>query len=142
MSSSIVKKSGGYGVNGGRYDFQIDYNPQTGSSEVMAVDFVKSVEDIVLTLHMMEEGEWKGYDETGFWEAFDRGGNKIGYGVLSPETGRSGSDSDIHMFEINVDGARIDRLQISATEYGDETGTSRLDNNSDFQILDIDYVLI
>lgn len=127
----------GLAVSGGRYDNQIDYDIETGKSEQLAIDFDGTVRDVEIVLGRMEANEWQGLAETGQWQAYDANGKKVASGLLDPTAGKNLGRS-VYGFAI-ASGKDIARLTISATAYGNGTGTDRATNNSDFNLQSVTY---
>jgi len=127
----------GLAVANGRYDNQIDYDAETGKSEQLAIDFDGTVRDVSIALGRLEAEEWKGLAETGSWQAYDTNGDKVASGKIDPLSGENVGRS-VYGFAI-APGKDITRLTISATAYGNGAGTSRTNNNSDFNLQSVTY---
>ena len=126
----------GISVVGGRYDDQIDFNPITGKSEVLDIDFKGKVRDVKIVLSRMEQDEWRGLSETGLWKAYNSSGELVGRGKLDASTGNWQSPST-YRFKV-ASGSNISRLSISATAYGNGVG-QRQSNNSDFRLQSLTF---
>ncbi|MBE9062325.1 tandem-95 repeat protein [cf. Phormidesmis sp. LEGE 11477] len=127
----------GIAVAGDRYDNQIDYDAKSGNSEVLKVDFGGSVRDVDIVLGRMESNEWRNLQETGKWKAYDAKNKLIASGNLDPRSSKKLGDST-YGFAIAA-GEDIVSLAISATAYGNGSGTSRTNNNSDFNLQSVTY---
>ncbi|MEM9747691.1 MAG: hypothetical protein AAF945_13425 [Actinomycetota bacterium] len=135
IDGSVVTTSsrrGGVGVDGGRYDFQIDHDAVTGRSESLDVHFDDPVDDVAVTLTMLELDEWRGLQETGRWTAFGADGSVVGQGTIDPRA--IGSTSSTSTFDL-VTSAPVSSVALEATAYGNGVGTDRFDNNSDFALV-------
>jgi|GEM_PF-3199689 len=105
---------------------QIDYDPTTGTSEQLVLDFINPVENLQLTTGKQYPSEG-GVGEQGIWTAYDAAGNVVGSGELDPGLGTNVA-SNSYQYEINAD-APISRIVIEANDYSD----------SDFSLVSIQY---
>ncbi|MEM9169554.1 MAG: hypothetical protein AAGC56_07840, partial [Pseudomonadota bacterium] len=137
-AAALVQSRGGWGVDGGRYDMQADFDAATGAAESFVINFGGAVDDVNLTLQMMVVDEFNGLSETGRWTAFDAQGGVVDEGVLAPENGVAAGASAARRFEIDAE-APFAWLQITPTAYGDGAGVQAFGNNSDFQFADVSF---
>lgn len=128
----------GFAVDGNRYDFQIDYDPISGTSEQIILDFEYPVSSAQLEIGLMSTEEWNGLNETGRWIAYDEVGAEIADGILDPDLGIS-LGSNNYSFEIDGLPNTFSQLTIEATAYGNGSGGDRTSNNSDFNLRELTY---
>ncbi|EDX87169.1 hypothetical protein S7335_4876 [Synechococcus sp. PCC 7335] len=128
---------GGIAVAGNRYDNQIDYDAQSGKSEVLEVNFNGSVRGVNIALGRMETSEWRNLPETGKWKAYDVKKNLVASGKLDPRSSKKLGDNT---YSFKIDSNKdIASLEILATAYGNGTGTASKSNNSDFNLQSVTY---
>ncbi len=129
-SSQLIVTGNGIGIQStnvsGDISDQIDYDPTTGSSEQLVLEFVNPVENLQLTTGRQFPSEG-GVGEQGIWTAYDAAGNVIGSGELDADLGVNVA-SYSYQYEINAD-APIASIVIEANDYSD----------SDFSIVGIQY---
>jgi VCBS repeat-containing protein len=128
-----VNASNGIGVSGGRIGSQIDFMPESGTSESLVINFDEPVTNVELITERQIEGEFPG-GEQGRWTAFDADGNIVATGVMSPDTGTKLSGSSF-AFSLGAGGAAIAAIRIEAIDVtGKPTG-----DNSDFTLKSIRF---
>ncbi|MDB9527383.1 hypothetical protein PN498_15395, partial [Oscillatoria sp. CS-180] len=137
-AAAVEHRNGGFSVKGGRYDSQIDYDPISGKSERLLIDFENGAEQATVTLGKMNANETDGLPETGRWIAYDEEGDEISSGALDP-TQTTAISKDTYSFDISTS-ETFSRLAIEATAYGNGEGTDQTDNNSDFSLKDVIYI--
>lgn len=137
-AASVISKTGNrIAPSEGRYSTQLDYDPVTGKSEKMIIEFAYPVTDIHVTLGNLEISEYQGLNETGYWIAYDDQMNPIGNGNIDPAMGIE-SGSGIYGFDLLVN-EEVSSIELGATAYAHGQGTSRLDNNSDYSLISLSY---
>ncbi|MFK7795094.1 MAG: cadherin domain-containing protein, partial [Gammaproteobacteria bacterium] len=129
-AAQLVVSSAGIGIDSTNVTNdlagQIDYDPVTGSSEQLVLEFVNPVTNLQITtgFQFAEEG---GVGEQGIWTAYDAQGNVVGTGELDADLGTNvGSNS--YEYDIDVT-APIASIVIEANDYSD----------SDFAVKNIQY---
>lgn len=128
---TIVYGWGGLAISGGRFDKQMDYKFDTKTSEKIALIFSTIVNNIELELSRMTIAEWKGEDETGFWEAFDIKKKKIASGFLVPSETKGSRDT----FTFPINASKVKSLVIYPVAYGKgNIEIVKHNDNSDFNI--------
>ncbi|MEN8445289.1 MAG: hypothetical protein ABG776_09805, partial [Cyanobacteria bacterium J06555_13] len=75
QSAAIQYGWGGFAIGEGRYDYQIDFDGASNSSEQLILDFKNAVQQSEIELGRMSAGEWEGLAETGKWTTYDSFGN-------------------------------------------------------------------
>ena len=120
------RKEGGFGIVGGFYGNQIDYDPSKGASEQFEIDFNGDVQQVNLTLGRLEQPTAQ---SVGVWKAFSVEGNLVASGQLDPSVATS-LNSDSYQFAIATN-TPFDRLTIAAAADG---------TSSDFSLENVGYV--
>ena len=144
----------GFGVegSGSRWHGQIDfYEGNGGRSERLVIDFNGDVTDVVLTVGMLGLDEFRGFDETGKWTAFDAAGKKVAQGLIGGDYSNLGENVKVPgtygTFPIDIDTSiAFERLEIEATQFSHGDGRSHNknygENNSDFSVAAVDFTRI
>jgi hypothetical protein len=131
-----VQTTGGLGVKGGRPYDQVDYNPATGLSEALNLDFGASVNSATLRIGKLSKSEVDGKIEVGFWKAFDAAGTEVGQGVINPFHGTQAGSS---IYDFNIDPvADFTRLELTALPYANGPAAGSTDS-SDFSVVRVAY---
>jgi len=130
-TAQITVNSDGIGIDsdiGNDLAGQIDFDPTTGESEQVVLDFANPVENLQITLGRQFENEGgPGIDEQGIWTAFDVFGNELASGELDPDLGVSLGNGT---FQYNLESdLPISKIVIEANDFSD----------SDFTLLDIQF---
>ena len=129
-ASQIVISSDGIGIDSTNVTNdianQIDYDPTTGESEQLVLDFINPVTNLQLTTGRQYESEG-GVGEQGIWTAYDTHGNIIGSGELDADLGTNvGPFSYQYDIDTNLP---ISRIVIEANDYVD----------SDFSVVSLQF---
>jgi hypothetical protein len=130
----ITHSTDGFGVEGGRFDTQIDHIPSSNTSEQFTLEFNDAVSDVILRFGRMNPDE----GETGAWTAFDAGGGKVASGVLDPA---SGAKIATWTYDIPIDaaGQSFTELLLTATGYNGGVSGAPSGDSSDFAIKELTY---
>lgn len=129
----------GFSTTGGRYDSQIDFDPVTGFSEQIILDFDGLVFSAEVELGQMGISEWQGLSERGAWIVYDRDGKQLQSGILDPTEGVR-TRKNTYEFQIESSHA-FSRLVLEALAYDDSSDSLPIDNSSDFSLRSLTYVL-
>ena len=141
QKAGVVSYSkGGFAIAGDRYDYQIDYDALTRSSEKITLGFENPIDSMEIETGFMEANEWNGLNETGKWTAYSTEGREIASGILDPDAGNRISGGSQYSFGIDPADA-FSEITIEATAYGNGIG-DRVENNSDFNLRGISFVEI
>jgi hypothetical protein len=124
----------GFGVQGGRFDTQVDHIPSNNTSEQFALKFGGAVSDVVLRLGRMNPDE----GETGTWTAFDAAGSEVASGMLDPA---NGAKIATWTYDIPIDagGQSFTELLLTATGYDGGVSGAPGGDSSDFAIKELTY---
>lgn len=134
----LTYRDGGYGVAGSRYNQQLDYNGSSGKSEAFLIDFGGSVEDVKLTLQKLSIDEYRSWDETAKWTAYDANGDEVATGLLTGKDGKATGRHSGFTFELDTS-EPVSALKIEAVGYQYGAGADLRGNNSDFQFKSVSY---
>ncbi|MEM8746358.1 MAG: hypothetical protein AAGF91_06625 [Actinomycetota bacterium] len=136
IGTPIVRR-GAIGVDGGRYDFQIDLMPAAQgdpTTEAVTVRFDQPACEIELGIAMLETDEFDGLDESFEWTAMGLDDAVVGTGV------RSAGDTDeiggVRRFALPLD-APAAQLTVRPVAYGAGTEPTASPNNSDFGLAEL-----
>jgi len=128
----VTKAADGLGVAGGRFDGQTDYNPSTGASETLRLNFGAAVDSATIRLGRMSPTE--GGAEMGAWKAYDAAGTLVGQGALDPREGVAAGTG----YDFTIDtAADFTRIVLTARPYAD--GTTVTYDSSDFSVQRVAY---
>ena len=133
----VFHNADGIGVDGGRFDMQIDWDGASQSSEALVLAFANGARDITLELGRMNPSEFSGQPETGRWEAYGESGGLLGSGRIDPGDGTS-LGGGIYEIEVAYAGL-IHELRIEATGYGNGAFATKTGDNSDFSLRGLDF---
>ncbi|MEM9042754.1 MAG: hypothetical protein AAGD33_22955, partial [Actinomycetota bacterium] len=136
VGTPIVRR-GAIGVDGGRYDFQIDLMPAADgepTTESLTVRFDQPACEIELGIAMLETDEFDGLDESFEWTAVGLDGTVVSTGV------RSAGDADelggVRRFALPLD-APAAQLTLRPVAYGAGAEPTASPNNSDFGLAEL-----
>ncbi len=131
----VIFGRSGFAVKGNRYDKQVDYDPLTGKSERLVLNFEEKIKQVAVELGLMGISEWKGLPETGKWIAYDDQNRQVDSGIFDPTKASEQLGKDQFVFEVESS-SYFSSLAIEATAYGSGNSpySMRDDNNSDFNL--------
>ncbi|WP_417317277.1 tandem-95 repeat protein [Emcibacter sp.] len=133
-SAAVLRpSSNGIGIEGVRFNSQIDFDSSSGKSEQVVLNFDNPVTEINLVTERQIEGEFPG-GEQGKWTAYDAQGNEISSGFLTVGDGTRLSGSSVS-YDLETGDTPVARVVIEAT---DVTGKTHGDN-SDFTVKTVTY---
>ncbi|MEO1249108.1 MAG: Ig-like domain-containing protein, partial [Pseudomonadota bacterium] len=134
----VFFENGAIGVEGDRFDGQVGYQGDTQTSQALLLTFDGGATEIVFRVGRLNPAENSGEPETGRWTAFDAGGQQIGTGLIGPAQGTA-HDQFTYSIPVNI-GQLIFSLRIEATGYGHGALPTTTPDNSDFNLLQLDFV--
>ena len=130
---SVVVTSEGLGVEGtqggAQASTQIEYDPNSGDSEALALTFDTSVSSADVTVSRLYSGEGS-TGEMGQWQAFDADGNLVATGDINNDT-VDHANSNVGTLSIDTGGAEFQTVVFTATQMSG--------SQSDFKIQGVEY---
>ncbi|WP_270933762.1 beta strand repeat-containing protein [Falsiroseomonas oryzae] len=133
----VVKTTDGLGVAGGRFAGQVDYNPATGVSEMLRLDFDAPIDAATLRLARLNPADAPGKAEVGAWKAFDATGAVVGQGLLDPR-GATAVAAATYDFAINP-AAHLMAIELTALAYNNGPAGGPPES-SDFALAQVTYL--
>ncbi len=137
-ASLVTKTATGLGVSGGRFAEQVDYDPATGRSELLRLDFATPLDVVTLQIGRLALNESPGKAEVGAWRAYDAAGTLVAEGLLDPR-GKTALAQDTYEFTINP-AVDFHRIELTARPYNNDATLGGTGPSSDFSLTKVVYV--